>query len=199
MLPPPKMDEVTTPPTIQGSRARAWLVDLNRSRETWAKAPKPDATLAMWVIEAPWAHPVWHSFLVVLIHMRPMPDQRPTKIYLAGATHEMWLLAMNPDEPRQPAIEGVGPPHYLTPPNYASQFISESDDVACERVRRAVAMVTEGNLNPDEDYRWWWARLFGDNMMKDRASPGPAAQVLDGDGKPIVTVPAIMPPPGWGT
>ena len=117
------------------------------------------------VVEAPWAHPIWHSYAVILVHLRPLPDGRPTKFYLAAATHEIWLYALDPDQPRQPMIE-FGQPKWLTPMNFGAQFIAASDEAAKLKVEEAVQDIVAGKLSPDTDFIRHWAYRFGDNMLK---------------------------------
>src|SRR5215831_4724961 len=87
-------DQITATPDIIGHHGRAWKCHLDEGRRIKDARPEDDATLAHWVIEAPWAHPCWHSYSLVLIHLRPMPDGRETKFYLPCASHEMWLYAL---------------------------------------------------------------------------------------------------------
>jgi hypothetical protein len=167
-------DQITTPPAIEGKHGRAWRCDLAEGRRRKGFAAEDDATLIAWVIEAPWAHPAWHSYELILLHLRPMPDRRQTIFYLDEATHELWLYALNPDKDRNHLIAtGIATDEWLTPGNFAAQIIEVSDDLALARVRQAVALIVAGQLSPDTDYIGQWARLFGDNMMKDRANRRP--------------------------
>jgi len=95
-----------------------------------------------------------------------MGDGRKTLIYQIGVTHELQLFALNPEYPRQPVIEGKQPWRWLEPINFAAQITAKTDSVAGARVRRAVAEICEGRLNPDSDYRHQWVQRFGGNMMK---------------------------------
>ena len=55
---------------------KAWRFDLDAIRMRMKADPASDAAVDAWLIEAPWAHPVWHSYLVMLIHLRPIPGYR---------------------------------------------------------------------------------------------------------------------------
>lgn len=90
--PRPPLDEVAMEPAITGAHGRGWACDLEEGRRLLADRANDDATVAMWVIEARYAHPVWHSYLLVLVHLRPMADLRETVFYLQGATHELMYL-----------------------------------------------------------------------------------------------------------
>lgn len=180
--------KITIPPTITGAASSAWLLDLTEVRKTSEVAQgKKDAALAMWLIEAPWAHPAWHSYSLVLVHLRPMGDGRETKMYLPGATHEVWLMAMHPECDRQAYVQGQAKMFdgtekniYLNPTNFAAQFIADSDETAMKRVRGAVERVCDGSLNPDTDYIRHWMYLFGDNMIKDKARAGQTRIITPG-------------------
>lgn len=166
-----RLSEITDPiakvPDVSGTRSRAWLCDLAEGRRSKGFAAEDDATLAHWVVEAPWAHPLWHSYSLVLVHLRDMPDNRPTKIWKPGATHEIWVWSIDPDKDRREMIEtGIVEGHWLRPMNYGGQFIAEGDDVARAAVLRAVTLVCAGSLSPDTDFRWQWVELFGNDMVK---------------------------------
>jgi hypothetical protein len=167
-------DRITVQPTITSTSnrdGRAWLADLDAGRRQQGIRTEDDATLVHWIIEAPWAHPCWHSYSLFLLHLRKRADGR--EFYIQDATHELWLYALNPDHDRNDLIVTglVEMGDWLTPANFAVQFTEISDELARERVRRAVQDVCDGKLNPDADFRWQWAALFGDNMRKDRPHP----------------------------
>ncbi|HJQ59413.1 MAG TPA: hypothetical protein VJ890_21075 [Vineibacter sp.] len=165
---------ITMAPTIVGSLGRAWLADLAVMRNRLEIESDRDGTLTSWVIEVPWANPVWHSYALTLIHLRPIDGLR-TKFYLAGATHELWLYAMDPDAPRDDIVNGRLDSlsrFWLEPKNFAAQFIETDDAAALQRVRAAVMKICEGKLSPDTDYIRHWMHLFGDNMIKDMARAG---------------------------
>jgi hypothetical protein len=150
------LDPITTKPTIKGTYGRAWLYPVG---------PATPECVAAWIIEAPWAHPVWHSYLLNVIHLRPSERDPNPIIYLDGATHELCIEALDPEKPRQPSIDG-GEVWALSPPNFAGQIICGSDVAAFARAENAVFMILERHLSPDTDYIYEWIRLFGDSMIK---------------------------------
>ena len=150
-----------TEPTLTGPAGRAWRQDLNAIRAKCIPN-KQDATLASWIIEAPWANCMWPHYWLALIHLRQLDDKRPTKIYLPGATHEIWIYALDPRE--KITLDDL--PHFLTPMNFAAQFIEPGDQRAQDRVCSAVVEILDGRLSPDTDYIKQWYRRFGDNMIK---------------------------------
>lgn len=185
-------DPVSIAPTIDGPHGKAWAVDLDHARNILGVRVEDDGTVAAWIVEAPWAHPFWHSYVIVLIHLRPMPDGRSTKMYLPGATHEMWLQALDPEHPRAPAISGNGPWHPLKPSNFGAQFIEEADLTAAARIRDAVQRICNGSLNPDTDYIRQWMHLFGDNMIKGDKKTAGETRIVTQQGE--VTIPPVPGP-----
>lgn len=189
----PITDPITAVPAMH-LQAKAWRVDLAEARTARKVAAESDATLDIWIVEAPWAHPAWHSYGIVLIHLRPMPDNRPTKIYLAGATHEMWVYALDPREDRNVMLR-TGGLAWLQPSNFAAQFIEPSDEAAQARIEKAVHRICEGKLSPDTDYIRHWMHLFGDHMIKDKARAGETRVIFE---KPDGSADALVIPPRRG-
>lgn len=166
-------------PDISGPHGKAWRCNLDAGRATLGANAGDDATLAHWIVEAPWAHPIWHSYSIILVHLRPVPSAKKTLFYLDGATHEIWIYALNPDADLNPAIESgvMSGKTFLSPLNFASQFIEVEDRLALDRVGAAVQAICDQKLSPDTDYRSDWIALFGDNMMKDRPNHRPPVEV----------------------
>ncbi len=142
---------------------------MNRD-EMWAKngvSAETDATVAAWIIQAPWAHPVWHSYWLHVIHLRPLAggDIGPS-VYVPGATHELWLYALNPDaDPETVARECKPAQHFLTPINFAAQLVLPDDAGAVDLAAGTARDVLKGLLNPDTDARSQWIERFGDAMV----------------------------------
>lgn len=158
-------DPITVAPTITGSFGKAWLVDVDACCERTNRIREECTIVAMWLIEAAWAHPLWHSYWLNLVHLRPRPlRDEETKFYLPGATHELCLFALNPDKPREDLLQ-TGMAYRLIPINFAAQIIEPSDATAAARAQTAVEMVCDGKLSPDTDFIQQWVRLFGDNML----------------------------------
>jgi hypothetical protein len=81
-------------PALVGTGGRAWLCDTNAGRAKLAAEGRDvsaDATVALRVIEAPWAHPAWHTYGLFLVHLRPISGLEKPIFHLNDATHEMWL------------------------------------------------------------------------------------------------------------
>lgn len=167
-------DIVTTPPTKTAAYGKAWLLDhseiyqrlIERGDFTAEQAAR-DSTVAQWLIAAPGAHPVWHSYMLLLMHLRP--NGLETKFYLPNATHELWLYALDPEGDRQKLLEfGLGKHcRWLTPCNFAAQIIAANDAEAFGRIESAVDDIISGQLSPDTDFRYMWKERFGSNMVRN--------------------------------
>lgn len=155
-------------PAFEGQHGQAWICDLPALLNLSNLKPEDDACLRMWIVEAPWAHPVWHSYLIYLVHLRDMPDQRPTIFHVPDATHEFVLYAMDPDADREAVITGRVMPFKmcLQPVNFAAQLVEIRDDLAIERIEAAIRDICDGKLSPDTDAQSQWIERFGNNMIK---------------------------------
>lgn len=185
------LDPITSAPDFVGSSGRAWVCRPPLYRKEPGYREGNYADVASWVIEAPRAHPFWHSYYITLVHLRPLPDNRPTIFYLDGATHEFWLHALAPDGSRQKLIDGHPSGgeacNLLVPLNFAAQFIEPSDANAMRRCEAAIQRICDGTLSPDTDNIRAWMYLFGDNMVKDKKRAGETLLVTPGG---VVRIPA---------
>lgn len=134
-------------------------------------------------VEAPWAHPVWHSYMLMAVHLRPLPGFPPPKINLTGATHEVMLYALDPEY--TPRLDDVQ--KYLTPGNFHGQWIAESDAAATAKVEGCVNDILNGLLSPDTDHRRTWTELFSDSNIKPEWKGVPETMVgIAGDGAVVI-------------
>lgn len=159
-LPPPDQT-----PWISGPAGQVWKMDVDGVRKLAGTTADDDGTVGCWFIHCPGAHPFWYGYFFLLIHLRPLKDQRPTKIHLEGATHEVMLWAVHPDwkcDLSDPKFMN----HRLEPINFAAQFRAGTDQEALRYCLRALTDVANGGLNPDTDFRRQWVERFGDNMLK---------------------------------
>lgn len=158
---------LNVPPSMVGKMGRAWQCDLDAARCKLVDRARQDATVAHWIVEAPWAHPVWHSYSLVVVHLRDLPGLCPPLLYLDGATHEMHVYAIDPDADRERMLTSpIDFSCWLSPLNFAAQFRAPSDAVAASRVCQTVALICDGRLSPDTDFMRDWVQLYGDNMLK---------------------------------
>lgn len=162
---PWELDPVEAAPTIHTKLGRGWKLDVKALADVRDIQPGSDLSVAGWLIEAPFAHPLWHSYWLVVVSLAPSPFN-PTEpiIHLPGATHELWLYALDPKQPRQDIFR-KGIPGVLFPMNFAAQLIDTNAGVM-DRLREAVVDILEGRLSPDTDWIQVWATRFGNNMLR---------------------------------
>jgi hypothetical protein len=125
----------------------------------------PTATVfsVAWLIEAPWAHPLWNQYLVMLYDLTSEHPDGPPKLYLPDATHEFAVHALDPDFPvAKDAPLASSELRTLMPPNYCYQFKAESDEAAQARVQMIVDGIVAQHLSPDTDFRSLWNKLLAD-------------------------------------
>lgn len=164
----PNDDPISTPPDIQGSCGRAWLCDLTAGQKRAGIKPSEDAAIVRWLIEAPSYHLFWHSYSILLMHLRPMEGIH-TRLYLPPdkAKYEMHLDALSATAKRQPMVDYCDFRRAcLQPGNFAAQFFALSDEGAKTRIRESVQEICAGHLSPDTDFTRLWIERYGDNMVK---------------------------------
>jgi len=155
------MTTVSLRPAYTGSAGKAWDVNISANPKAGERAD-----VAQWVVECPYAHPIWHSYAVILFHLRPLEGFPPPYFARPGATHEFWLAALDPRIDREKVItEGAIP--FLRPANFASQLIAGSDAEAYGEIyRNVVKAICDGAISPDTDYLCAWVAKFGDWMVR---------------------------------
>jgi hypothetical protein len=125
--------------------------------------PNSDVYSVAWIINAPWAHPLWHQYVMALYDLTTPHADGPPTLHLPDATHEFMLFALDARYP----IEKDAPIYAaelrrLVPPNYAYQFKAESNDAALARVQEIVDGIVAEKLSPDTDFRSLWDKLLPD-------------------------------------
>lgn len=171
----PIADPIDRSPTIQGEAGRAWKVNLTGAQGRVGISPALDSRLVFWVIECPWANPAWHSYALVLVHLRDCPVD--ASISRGRASHELWLHALDPrvegetGGTREKLLEfGTlgrnGATGAMMPMHFAAQINEPSDEAALARIERAVVLICNGELSPDADFWQQWVDLFGNDVMK---------------------------------
>lgn len=174
-------------PDIQGPAGRAWRYDMDTIARKAGN--RPHASVESWLIEAKWAHPHWHSYALMLIHLRNVPGLGQPKLYVTGATHEVFLAALNPEKVRDLKRN----PDYMMPLNFAAQFIAQDDAAATARINDTVREVVNGELSPDTDHMQSWIRRYGSAMIKgDPATAGETKIIISQPGKENAQI--VFPP-----
>ena len=110
-----------------------------------------------WIVEAPWAHPVWDNYVVLLYDLTTDTGSAPA-IHREGMTHELMVFALDPSKPIDP------PSHMLRPANHGYQFKADSDEAATERVVNLLEEIEVKHLSPDTDFRTMWDVRFPDGV-----------------------------------
>lgn len=158
------MDHVSTPPSSIGTRGRFWDVTLDGFERN------PDnATVAVVVIEAPYANQSVHSFFISIVHLRNHPGfSKPAVLHRPDATHEIALFPLAPTQRRDTLLRGKASPEFVRPdrPTYVGQLALKSDVEAHDVLLQIAQDVADGKLNPDKDYLKWWAARCGTHCLK---------------------------------
>jgi hypothetical protein len=154
-------------PAIVGTHGKAWRCNEQAGLEKLGLAKDRHAGLVHWIVHAPYAHPAWHSYSVICMHLRPIEGMGAPKLYLPLATHELLVHALNPDCDLNLLIDdGIRRGEFLTPTNFAAQFVETDDELADQRIERTIREICTGALSPDTDHLRDWIARFGDNMIK---------------------------------
>lgn len=158
-------------PTHVGRYGRGWLVDLAAGRKKQPPGTPIDATVAHWIVEAPWTSEVVHSYSLICVHLRFSLTHAPVVRKLEGATHEVGLWAIRPDVDREPLV--LSEMHlgdaWLRPEVFAAQFVARDDGEAAQRMGHTVELICDGRLSPHPTHAATWASIFGGNMMRSGA------------------------------
>jgi len=126
--------------------------------------PGAQAIVADWIIETPAAHHLVHSCHVALMHLRPVHADDKVCIHVHGATHELWVMALDPAAPRAAIVRHTAAPvqHYYAKV-FVAQIVAPTDEAAVARIAATIALILNGDLNPVNQDQW--IELFGDAML----------------------------------
>ena len=104
--------------------------------------PANRASVATWLLTAPQAHPLWTQYALMVVSLAPFDGVPPAKLRFEGATHELLVVALQPDQ-RWTAerVESLSWPSlpYLLPVNVCEQFTATDDEM-----RALAAMAAQG-------------------------------------------------------
>lgn len=149
--------------------ARVW-----RSRDPRIDGDHP--TIAAYVVFAPLAHPWWSWHTMSIVHLRPWPGD-PVKpdadLRDPTMTHEVMVLAIDPQHQDKLALDDADTWKFLLPPDVVVQ-VSLPDDAAAGKMMELVARaVADGMLVPDSDYRERWDRTLANTAEHVRLGGHP--------------------------
>jgi hypothetical protein len=102
------------------------------------------ATLSAWFITAPGQSIFWSNFLLAIYHLRDIEGVASAKKVYEGVTHELILVALNPDRNPQPLDMQTW--QHMTPINFVIQVELPSDEKAKELLALAAHAVVDGAL-----------------------------------------------------
>ena len=132
--------KLTLGEVLQGPAGTATEVILKGTpdRPAWV------ATLGMWFLSCPGQSPAWDKYLLSIIHLRPIDGVPDADISVPNATHEVLLIALNPD--RNPTALDMSSWQHLTPANLVEQIELPNDEDAKDLLKKCATAVVNGML-----------------------------------------------------
>jgi hypothetical protein len=165
---------VSRTPDVVGTVARAWRIPLAAVGQRGR--PDADGTVDGWLLFQPGAHILWTYWAITTVHLREIPGVKPAHLKFNGATHEVMVMALNPEQPL-PDLEAVGRGDasfsFLTPIDICEQFIVNDDAQAAQLCELMVHACVDGYASPDQDWRRWWAVAIADTAQHLREGRHP--------------------------
>lgn len=162
MQPISKAKLPTQAPDLSGPMGRAWALDMQAIAAKQPDGPPPSVTVASWLVHAPFAHPVFPCYQIAAIHLRDVEGAQPAKIMLPGATHEVIVLALSPDQ----TLRLDEMPQPLHPVNFMGQFVATDDQAAAAKIYSSVTEIVTGTLSPDTDHASAWVQRYSDSNLR---------------------------------
>lgn len=102
------------------------------------------ASLACWFLFCPGQSPAWHCYLFDIVHLRDIEGVAPATIDVPGATHQVFLAALNPELDPSPLKPDTW--QHLTPINVSEQIELPGDEAAATLGEHCVKAVLAGDL-----------------------------------------------------
>ena len=163
-------EDLAGPWQIVGPFGRAESVRLDPAMR---RAPEQEANLAIYLLTLPEAHPAWSQFILTVCHLRDVPGQtKPAVKHFPTATHELLLMALNPEPlagelgssgdkvprwttanlyDRMDAFRAEQKGWFLSPMNVIEHFEVATDHEAVLVVEMLVGSLVAGFLAPEPD------------------------------------------------
>lgn len=108
------------------------------------------AAVDAWIITAPDRHPLWSQYLLDVLSLADFPGIPPARKHSTDATHELIVVALDPDHgPYNAATAGQpGSLPFLTPVNISEQ-VTATDEQARRLTQLCARAIVDGHLNPE--------------------------------------------------
>jgi hypothetical protein len=135
-----------------GPRGQARSLDINPALDG------AGTTVCWWLLTGPW-HPLWPQFVLSVVSLRDVEGVPPAKLHFPGATHELLVLALNPDDGptatvhtaqtlEQGGFRAVG--GHLEPADVVHQFTA-TDEEMLQLADLLCRACVDGHLTPSTD------------------------------------------------
>lgn len=106
--------------------------------------PAASAALSTWFLQCPRQSPAWEHYTLNVVHLREAPGVTPPVITVPGATHEILVVALDPET--KPTADDPQSWAFLWPVNVREQFTVDDDEDAIELAKMAAQAVVNGLL-----------------------------------------------------
>lgn len=107
------------------------------------------ATIDFWIITGPHWSPAWTQYMVGLVTLADVDGIDPARLQRPGVTHELLVVALNPDHgPYNADTVRANQIHTLRPVNLCEQFTA-TDDQARNLTSLCVKACVDGVLSPE--------------------------------------------------
>lgn len=143
------------PPTLSDDdlAMRAWKLDLSGISKAGTHTD-----VGTWLVNGPF-HPFWRWWIVSAVHLRDVEGAPPAKLRVEGATHEIMVISLKPDEEITPErLEGGDLPYLAA--EMTHQVVGLRDDQAEYLLELMVRYIGSGRISPDSDYRSMWPEIL---------------------------------------
>lgn len=141
----------TKRPDRTGHHGRAWQC----SHPDDAQSP---ASIAAWLVHPSRAHPDWSYWLIGAIALDPARGVDRHALQFAEATHELAIVALNPEHPLPDPVRWQDAA-YVEPPEIKCQVelpARTGDHAARNMVVMMVRAIIEQGMSPDGCNRNYW-------------------------------------------